>query len=190
MTSSETVHASDLTGIMFADVSKIPANLWRWPNFSPQELACKGSGKIMVDEYALDLLQALRNRLNAPMIVTSAFRSPAHNAAVGGAKNSMHKLARAFDISQGNHDPAEFESAARAVGFTGFGFYPPKPNGGHNFMHIDTGRARQWGERWTITKLPDADNHDVHGAADANSPQVAPFAFGQRRPKRRFAPRP
>ena len=29
------------------------------------------------------------------------------------------------------------------VGFTGFGFYPRQ-----NFMHIDIGRARQWGERF------------------------------------------
>ena len=33
--------------------------------------------------------------------------------------------------------------AARAVGFTGFGFYQK-----NNFMHIDTGPAREWGVRW------------------------------------------
>jgi hypothetical protein len=53
----------------------------------------------------------------------------------------MHLQGAAFDISMANHDPESFEAAARAVGFTGFGFYPRQ-----NFMHIDIGRARQWGD--------------------------------------------
>ncbi len=53
----------------------------------------------------------------------------------------MHLQGAAFDISMANHDPERFEAAARAIGFTGFGFYPRQ-----NFMHIDIGRARQWGD--------------------------------------------
>jgi zinc D-Ala-D-Ala carboxypeptidase len=75
------------------------------------------------------------------MIVNSAYRSPDYNRKVGGAKHSMHLQGAAFDISMANHDPESFESAARAVGFTGFGFYPRQ-----NFMHVDIGRARQWGD--------------------------------------------
>jgi len=56
-------------------------------------------------------------------------------------KHSMHLQGAAFDISMANHDPESFETAARAIGFTGFGFYPRQ-----NFMHIDIGRARQWGD--------------------------------------------
>lgn len=44
-----------------------------------------------------------------------------------------------------NHDPAAFETAARAVGFLGFGYYPRS-----GFMHIDLGPARQWGERFPV----------------------------------------
>jgi zinc D-Ala-D-Ala carboxypeptidase len=53
----------------------------------------------------------------------------------------MHLQGAAFDISMANHDPESFEAAARAIGFTGFGFYPRQ-----NFMHVDIGRARQWGD--------------------------------------------
>ena len=38
----------------------VPAATWRWPNFSPAEIACRGTGKLLVNEAALDALQALR----------------------------------------------------------------------------------------------------------------------------------
>ncbi len=94
-------------------------------------------------EAALDKLQALRQKLGKPLIVRSAYRSPEHNRAVGGAKRSKHMEGTAFDIAMSNHDPAVFESAAREAGFLGFGFYPRS-----DFMHVDLGPARQWGERF------------------------------------------
>src|SRR5690625_27011 len=123
----------------------VPENTWRWPNFSPAEIACRGTGKLLINKPALDKLQALRDRLGKPLIVRSAYRSPAHNRAVGGAARSKHLDGTAFDIAMANHDPVAFEEAARAVGFKGFGFYPRS-----GFMHIDLGPARQWGERFPV----------------------------------------
>ncbi len=130
-----------MTTQYFADWRNVPEPLWRWANFSPEEIACRGDGTIRIDEVALDKLQALREKLGVPLIVHSAYRSPGYNRQVGGAEHSMHLQGAAFDISMTNHDPECFEKAARAVGFTGFGFYPRQ-----NFMHIDIGRARQWGD--------------------------------------------
>ena len=65
---------------------EVPAAARRWPNFSPAEIACRGTGKLLVDEAALDGLQAPRMRLGNPLIVRSAYRSPEHNRSVGGAK--------------------------------------------------------------------------------------------------------
>ena len=124
----------------------VPMAGWRWSSFSPREIACKGTGKVLVNEDALDKLQALRDRLRKPLILTSAYRSPEHNRAVGGARNSKHMEGIAFDVRMDNHDPHEFEAAARAVGFTGFGYYPRS-----GFMHIDTGPARSWGQPWPLT---------------------------------------
>jgi len=128
-----------------------PKEHWRWPSFSPREMASKREGELAVDNDAMDKLQALRNKLGRPVIITSAYRSKAHNAAVGGAQESLHMQGKAFDIRMDNHDPAEFEAAARAVGFTGFGYYPKQ-----GFMHIDTGRSRTWGTPFpkTETNLP------------------------------------
>ena len=132
-----------MTKHTFAHWRDVPADFWRWPNFSPEEIACRGTGKLVIVEKAMDMLQALRTKLGKPLIVNSGYRSPAHNRAVGGAPNSQHPKAKAFDISMSNHDPIAFEAAARAVGFTGFGFYVAS-----DFMHIDIGPAREWGTRW------------------------------------------
>ena len=121
----------------------VPESAWRWQNFSPAEIACRGTGKLLINEPALDKLQALRDRLGKPLIVRSAYRSPEHNRTVGGATRSKHLDGAAFDIAMANHDPVVFEVGAREVGFLGFGFYPRS-----GFIHVDLGPPRQWGERF------------------------------------------
>lgn len=129
---------------VFDDFRDVPPTMWRWRYFTPSELKCKGTNSLMVHPASLDKLDLLRERLGYPLYATSAFRSDLHNRRVGGAKKSEHLKAKAFDIQMHNvPDRAEFEDEARAVGFTGFGFYPQ-----YNFIHIDTGRAREWGRRW------------------------------------------
>jgi len=118
----------------------VPESAWRWPNFSPAEIACRGTGQLKLHPEALDKLQALRDRLGKPLILRSAYRSPVHNRAVKGALQSKHMDGTAFDIAMANHDPVAFEAAAREVGFLGFGYYPRS-----GFMHIDLGPARVWG---------------------------------------------
>lgn len=131
----------------------VPKDSWRWPNFSPSEIACRGTGSILIHEAALDRLQTLRTRLGKPLIVNSAYRSPEHNARVRGAKRSKHLEGTAFDISMANHDPAAFEKAARKEGFLGFGSYPRS-----GFMHIDLGPARRWGDPFPARAIPFAED--------------------------------
>lgn len=131
----------------FAHYSRVPPAEWRWSSFSPREIACKGTGKLVIDSEAMDKLQALRTKLEKPLILTSAYRSPEHNKRVGGAKASKHMEGIAFDVRMENHDPQAFEAAARAVGFTGFGYYPRS-----GFMHIDTAAPRSWGKPFPITE--------------------------------------
>jgi hypothetical protein len=138
-----------MTTTTYAHFRDVPESDWRWPSFSPAEIACRGTGKLLVNEPALDRLQALRDRLGKPLIVRSAYRSPAHNRAVGGATRSKHLDGAAFDIAMTNHDPVAFEAAARKVGFLGFGYYPRS-----GFMHIDLGPARSWGERFPVRATP------------------------------------
>jgi hypothetical protein len=130
----------------YSHYSQVPSEDWPWKSFSPQEIASKGEGELLVDTDAMDRLQALRDRLGKPLVLTSAYRSPEHNRRVGGAKNSYHMQGVAFDVRMENHDPHRFEATARAEGFTGFGYYPKS-----GFMHIDTGPERSWGKPWSKT---------------------------------------
>ena len=97
----------------YAHFRDVPESAWRWPSFSPAEIACRGTGAIKINTEAMDKLQSLRNRLGKPLIVRSAYRSPSHNRAVGGAPASKHMQGTAFDIAMSNHDPVKFAEAAR-----------------------------------------------------------------------------
>lgn len=130
----------------YSHFSEWPSDEWPWPNFSPWEMASKREGALKLDTDAMDKLQKLRTRLGKPMLITSAYRSPAHNDAVGGAKGSYHLKGQAFDVRMENHDPHHFRKIAKDVGFTGFGYYIK-----NGFMHIDTGPAREWGKMWPQT---------------------------------------
>ena len=76
----------------YAHFRDVPDSAWRWPSFSPAEIASRGEGAIRIHTEAMDKLQSLRNRLGKPLIVNSGYRSPAHNRAVGGAPASKHML--------------------------------------------------------------------------------------------------
>lgn len=120
----------------------LPPGSWRWPNFTPQELACRGTGKIKISTVLMDKLQALRATVG-PLHINSGYRSPEYNATLPGAvKDSQHTHGTAVDISMAGHDPLTVYETAKGLGFLGFGFYPEPRN---NFMHLDVGAARWWG---------------------------------------------
>lgn len=145
-----------LTGpLYFLDYLELPADVlaeWKvcWPDFTPEEIGGKNQRlddrTILVDPHAMNCLQALRNARHRAVYITSAYRSDSYNRLVGGVESSMHLKGCAFDIQMWNHaDASMFEIDARSAGFTGFGFYPP---GKGHFIHVDTGRPREWGRRW------------------------------------------
>lgn len=162
--------------------TRVPEGMWRWRFFSPEEIACRGTGMVLLDDRsidALDRLDELRTRMGHPLIVNSGYRSPEHNRAVGGAARSKHMNGIAFDISMENVDPHRFEAEARALGFNGIGLYPPqKPRGARNFIHIDTRtapwRGSQWGEfpRRPTRFSTEPERHPVGDAVHDAAPAV------------------
>ncbi|WP_200974439.1 D-Ala-D-Ala carboxypeptidase family metallohydrolase [Echinicola sp. 20G] len=50
-------------------------------------------------------LQVLRDELGKPIYINSGYRSPDHNKAIGGAKNSYHLKGMAADIKVGGITP-------------------------------------------------------------------------------------
>ena len=72
-------------------------------NFSKHEFDSKCGAEMPVDVFhnvvkVATQLQYLRNKLGKPIRVNSAYRSPEHNAKVGGVKTSQHLLGKAADI--------------------------------------------------------------------------------------------
>ena len=123
---------------MFVHFSEVPHSVWRWPNFTPWEIASRGDGSVLLIEDALDALQAARNTLGRPMRINSAYRDPVHNALVGGAPRSKHKEGHAFDVSLAGHDKSRLVSILRECGFRGFGLRY------QTFVHVDMGPRRDW----------------------------------------------
>lgn len=122
----------------------VPADIWRWPDFTPAEIACKGTRAVMIDFDAMDRLQDARTRAGRPFIINSGYRSEEYNRRIGGARNSMHVQGRAFDIALYSRTgrmlftKQELLSVLKAAGFTGFGVHY------NSFVHADTGTAREW----------------------------------------------
>jgi len=132
-----------MTLVVYDHWKQVPRNKskWVWKHFQPKEMACKGTGKLAIEPRLLDYLDILRWRFDSPLTVLSAFRSPYHNAKVGGAPFSSHLKAIAVDLSIVKQDKKLMEQLAKETGFTGFGYY-------RTFLHIDLGRPRFWGMKW------------------------------------------
>lgn len=77
-------------------------------HFHVREFACKdGTQAIFIDEYLWTILDILREETGKPVIITSGYRTPQHNAKVGGAKYSYHIRGQAADITVKGMTPKE-----------------------------------------------------------------------------------
>jgi len=109
----------------------------RWKYFSEDELRCQGTGQINMNETFMERLIELREKLDKPMVISSGYRSEAHNIAIGGSKNSAHLKGCAVDVVCSGHLAYEIVKLAMELEFSGIGV---KQNGVHakRFIHIDT----------------------------------------------------
>lgn len=81
-------------------------------NFNLSEFACKSGEEtpeeiIPVLKELAEQLQALRDEVGLPININSGYRSPAHNAKIGGVKNSQHTKGTAADIVVVGQSPRE-----------------------------------------------------------------------------------
>jgi uncharacterized protein YcbK (DUF882 family) len=100
-----------------------------------------------MDTNLLDQLAQLQTQLNKPceFQIISAYRSPQTNAMLqanssGVAKHSMHLEGKAIDIRVPNIALSSLRQHALAMQAGGVGYYSQS-----EFVHLDTGRVRQWG---------------------------------------------
>lgn len=115
-----------------SDGSKQLSNHFKVREFSSKD----GFPIVCISSELVEKLQQLRNAIGKPVIINSAYRSPEHNKAVGGATKSRHMLGCAADIVVRGMSPAAVAQAAKKIGFTGIIEYPKQ-----GFTHVDVGRA-------------------------------------------------
>ena len=89
-------------------------------HFSPSEFTM--IGEVVFDKMHPDFLALLdecRGRAGIPFKITSSYRSPEHNARVGGSPTSMHLKGRAVDIAcTSGRMRARVMHAALGIGLT------------------------------------------------------------------------
>lgn len=106
------------------------------------------SGEVgAMDPTLFDLLYHLKLSLDCqePFQIVSGYRCPSTNETLrttrggGVAKHSLHMEGKAVDIRLTGVPLVDLRDAAMSAGVGGVGFYP-----GQKFVHIDTGRVRNW----------------------------------------------
>ena len=110
-------------------------------NFKESEFKCKGTGTLPkegIDPALVALLEKIRKHFDAPVLITSGYRSPSHNEAVGGAKGSYHVKGMAADIRVGGTPPSKVYNYINTFHKGGLGRYK-------TFTHID---VRNEKARW------------------------------------------
>ena len=110
-------------------------------NFKVKEFACSdGSDPIFIDSELVNVLQKIRTHFGKSVTITSAYRTPGRNKAVGGETYSQHLYGRAADIKVKGVTPKKVASYAETLlkNKGGIGTY-------NSFTHIDT---RSTKARW------------------------------------------
>lgn len=116
-------------------------------NFCTTEFSSKDgqdSPYPMVVKMALiELCNEIRSEFGKPVIVTSGYRSPSHNAKVGGVPNSYHTKGMAADLRPEDlKDLPRLQWIADKINmYGGVGYYD-------TFVHVDIrGKRARWDYR-------------------------------------------
>ena len=129
----------------FSSWRKVQISTWLWPNFTPEEWACKGTGRIVYHTEMMDALQGLRDIYGAPLVISSGYRSPEYDKKIGG--KGPHQTGLAVDILCSGADAHKLLRAAMAMNkWTGIGV-SQKGNHASRFIHFDMisdSRTRPW----------------------------------------------
>lgn len=110
-------------------------------NFTVKEFACSdGTDTVFISLALVNLLQKIRDHFDKAVIINSAYRTEAHNKAIGGATYSQHKYGLAADIHINGVTPKEIAAYVETLlpSSGGIGIYK-------SFCHVDVRRVKS---RW------------------------------------------
>ena len=110
-------------------------------NFRVREFECSdGTDPIFIADELVDVLQKIRTHFGKPVTITSAYRTPGRNKAVGGETYSRHLYGMAADIKVSGVSPSKVSTYAEKLlsNKGGVGRYS-------TFTHVD---VRETKSRW------------------------------------------
>ena len=117
--------------------SDTPGDEWRRENFTPEEMADRESGALVVVPEFLDRMQLLRDTIGQPLSLSSAYRTPEHNARISKTGTAgPHTTGRAVDILCSGSLAFEVIGEAKGLGFTGIGVSQKGPHE-KRYLHFD-----------------------------------------------------
>lgn len=121
-------------------------------NFNLSEFNCRDAKNTPVPPELIpnvkklaEQLQVIRDTIGLPLHINSAYRTPTHNKAIGGEKNSQHLQGKAADIAARDLTPKQLAKVIEKlikdgkITVKGIGVYA-------SFVHVDirSGQAARW----------------------------------------------
>lgn len=103
--------------------------------FTKEEIYCKHCEEEGMNPEFMEKVEKLREKLDFPFKVNSAYRCPQHPIEAAKRTPGAHASGRAIDIGVSHKNAYRLIQAAQEAGFTGIGIAQKK---GHpRFIHID-----------------------------------------------------
>ena len=133
------IHSATLDDVVMYSLKVHGGGLTLAPGFKLTEFASRcGCDQVLVHPWLLEGLVMLREEFGQTVRINSSYRTVKHNAAIGGADGSKHKLGMAADVDVMNVKPKTVADWAESEGFGGVGRY-------NTFTHLDCwGKNRRW----------------------------------------------
>lgn len=107
--------------------------------FTLEEFSCKcGCGQAKMDDSFVYILNIIRKAYNKPMIISSGYRCPHHNASVSQTgSDGPHTTGRAADIVIAGAEALRLVKLGFEFGISGFGINQKGPLN-KRYIHLDT----------------------------------------------------
>jgi uncharacterized protein YcbK (DUF882 family) len=111
------------------------------------DCVCGACTENYIDQGLVDLLEKVRVKFGESLTITSGYRCPAHNKAVGGAVGSQHPNGLAADVKPTNSTKEKLDKLYAICYdiFDNIGDGRPK-----GFIHVDVRPAKPSGKRTWI----------------------------------------
>lgn len=126
-------------------MSRKPPKNFQWDEFDSPDTP--GSGRENMHRKTLRKVGKARKIARVPFVITSAYRTPSHNAEVGGVEDSAHVNGRAVDISIEGMSWAQVVLVLVALVIAGF----RRIGLARTFIHVDDDPSKPKDKRGIAT---------------------------------------